>query len=35
LSSREPMYAKADAAVDTSGLSLPQSLEALVKALPA
>jgi XRE family aerobic/anaerobic benzoate catabolism transcriptional regulator len=35
LSSREPMYAKADAAVDTSGLSVPQSLDALLKALPA
>jgi hypothetical protein len=29
------MYAKADAAVHTSGLSVPQSLDALLKALPA
>lgn len=34
LSSRESMYAKADAAVETSGLSLQQSFEALLKALP-
>jgi len=35
LAGREAMYVKADAAVDTTGLSLPQSFEALLRALPA
>jgi XRE family aerobic/anaerobic benzoate catabolism transcriptional regulator len=35
LSSRETMYAKADAAVDTSGLDVAQSFDALLKAIPA
>ncbi len=32
---REAMYAKADAAVDTTGLSLQQSFDVLLRALPA
>jgi len=35
LAGREAMYVKADAAVDTTGLSLQQSFEALLKAVPA
>lgn len=35
LSSREPMYARADATVDTSELTLQQSLDALLQVLPA
>lgn len=35
LTGREAMYVKADAAVDTTGLTLQQSFQALLKALPA
>ena len=35
LSVREPLYRKADAAIDTQGKSIEESLEELVKALPS
>jgi XRE family transcriptional regulator, aerobic/anaerobic benzoate catabolism transcriptional regulator len=35
LAAREPLYAKADATVDTSGRSVDESLRALIAAVPA
>jgi XRE family aerobic/anaerobic benzoate catabolism transcriptional regulator len=32
---REPMYRKADATVDTSGLDIAQSLAELIRQIPA
>jgi XRE family transcriptional regulator, aerobic/anaerobic benzoate catabolism transcriptional regulator len=34
LASREPLYARADAVIDTSGRSVPQSLQDLARACP-
>jgi XRE family aerobic/anaerobic benzoate catabolism transcriptional regulator len=35
LAVREPLYRRADATVDTSGIPVGNSLEALAKAVPA